>query len=106
MQSFILLTMLVLMSGCTAMVLGGGAAGNSQTTVTSTTDATISARVRSQLAADTALSAFDFSVRSHSGAVTLGGSVDSHIARGAGCSCCEGDRRCPVGDESDSCRIE
>lgn len=81
MQSFILLTMLVLMSGCTAMVLGGGSAGNSQTTVTSTTDATISARVRSQLAADTALSAFDFSVRSHSGAVILGGSVDSHIAR-------------------------
>ena len=86
MQSIPILLSLVLLLGFTAMVLGGGSAGRSKTSAASSSDAKTSAKVRSQLTAGKSLSGFDLSVRSHSGAVILGGSVDNHIAREpAGC---------------------
>ncbi len=81
MQSIPILLMLVLLSGCTAMVLGSGSTGSSQSSAASSSDAAIAAKLRSRLTADASLSAFTLSVRSHSGAVILGGSVDSHMAR-------------------------
>ena len=81
MQSIPFSLSLLLLSGFTAMVLGGGSAGRSQTSAASSSDAKTSAKVGSQLTADKSLSGFDLSIRSHPGAVILGGSVDDHIAQ-------------------------
>jgi hyperosmotically inducible protein len=81
MRVFAMLVTLILLSACTAMVLGNGPSGNSQPSTTSTADSAITARVKDELAADASLSAYSFSVRTYSGSVILGGTVDGHVAR-------------------------
>ena len=63
------------------MVLGNGSASGTQSSATSTTDARITARVKEELAADVGLGSYSFSVRTYSGSVVLGGTVDGHVAR-------------------------
>ncbi len=87
MRLVVTLFMLTLISGCTAMVLGGGQGGSypagagSQTTTVTSSDAAITARIREQYAANTTVGAFNLGIRTHSGSVTLTGTVRSHVTR-------------------------
>ena len=81
MRSLVLLVALGLVSGCTAMVLGGGSGGSTASGSTTTADAGISARIREVFASDSTLAAYNLGVRTYSGNVTLSGSVKNYVAR-------------------------
>lgn len=75
------LATLLLISGCTAMMLGGGSTGSGAGNHQSSTDARITSQIRGSLAADSTVAAFDIGVRSIAGNVTLNGKVDNYMAR-------------------------
>ena len=78
----ILLTTLVV-SGCSAMMVGGGTGGTSASSGSSSSgaaDSAVTAAVKSNLAADAAVSSFMIGVRTIGGKVTLTGTVDSYVA--------------------------
>lgn len=78
---------LLLMSGCTALVVGGAAVGGYQlgkderepSVVAS--DSAITTMIKGQYVADTTVSVFNISVRTYEGSVTLTGNVGSYVAR-------------------------
>ena len=82
----IFLSLLVL-TGCTALVVGGAADGNhdrgknerSSSVVAS--DAAITTRIEARYVADSVVSAFDVHVRTYDGTVFLSGRVGSFVAR-------------------------
>lgn len=77
-----ILLIVLLMSGCAAMVLGNGSSnGASRTSASGASDASISKQVEANFAADATLGQFNLSARSYSGSVILSGSVDNYIAR-------------------------
>jgi len=84
--SVIFLAMLVL-TGCTALVMGGGAVGGDQhgrdgrpSSVVSS-DAAITSRIKAKYGADSMVSVFSIGVRTYEGRVTLSGTVSSFVAR-------------------------
>ncbi len=76
------------LSGCTALMVGGGAAGggyqaskDARSESLIAADAALSARIRSKYAADAALSMATVHVNTTMSIVTLSGMVDSYAAR-------------------------
>lgn len=78
---------IVLLSGCTALVVGGAAVGAYQlgkderdpSVVAS--DTAITTKIKGQYVADTTVSVFGIGVRTYEGTVTLTGTVSSFVAR-------------------------
>ena len=87
MQTTVLFLSILMLAGCTAMVVGGGSGGNypqgkderPQAVVNS--DAAISGDIRQKLVADPLVGDFPIGVRTYKGTVTLSGAVGSHVAR-------------------------
>ena len=78
----ITLLALFLMSGCTALAIGGGTAGkNDRETSVIVSDSAITTKITGQLLADTTVNVFKISVRTYKGAVTLTGTVGNPKAR-------------------------
>ena len=83
----IALLTLVLLSGCTALVIGGAAVGGYQlgkderpaSVVAS--DSAITTKIKGKYVADSIVSVFGIGVRTYEGTVTLTGSVGSFVAR-------------------------
>jgi len=77
----------ILLSGCTALVVGGTGAGGYQSgkderaPAVVTSDAAISAKIDGQFSADSVVSEFDIGVRIYVGTVTLTGTVGNVAAR-------------------------
>lgn len=84
--ALILLSFLAL-GGCTALAVGGTGHGGSQygkderPAGALASDTSITSKIRSQYAADPIVSAFNISVRTYDGRVTLSGTVSSPTAR-------------------------
>ena len=82
------LVMILGLSGCTALMVGGGAAGGGYQTSKDErselligADAALSTSIMRQYAAQTSLSTFNIGVRTTMRLVTLSGTVDSYAAR-------------------------
>jgi osmotically-inducible protein OsmY len=77
----------ILLSGCTALVVGGTGAGGYQAgkderePAVATADSAISARINGRNAADPVVNAFSIGVLTHKGTVTLTGTVGNFAAR-------------------------
>ncbi len=82
----ILLSLLIL-SGCTALMVGGGGAAGYQvgkderSAGVVANDSAITTRIKGKYVADPVVSAFNVGVRTWSGTVTLTGTVGSYAAR-------------------------
>jgi hyperosmotically inducible protein len=78
---------LLMLSGCTALVVGGAAVGGYQlgkderqpSVVAS--DSAITSKIKAKYVADSIVSVFNISVRTYEGTVTLSGTVGSYVAR-------------------------
>ncbi len=74
-------------NGCTALVVGGAAAGgyvvakDERPVGQMIDDGTITASIKSRLVADKYVSGFDINVDTYQGVVTLTGDVTSYVAR-------------------------
>ena len=82
----LLLPLVVLLSGCTAMLLGGGNGAaepsrGERTAAAIAADSETSAAVRERLAADSVLGRYRLGVEARDGRVTLQGTVDTYAAR-------------------------
>ena len=85
----ILLVILVglMISGCTALMVGGAAVGGYQVgkderpASVVASDSTITTKIKSKYVADSVVSVFNIGVRTYNGSVTLTGTVGSIIAR-------------------------
>lgn len=78
-----LMVLILAVSGCSAMMVGGGhgaSTAGGAVASSSASDSSITAAVRSQLAADSAVNSFGLGVRTNSGKVTLSGTVNSYMA--------------------------
>ncbi len=78
--AFVLL-LLMMLTGCTAMVLGNGSSGGAAPSASSVADGAVVARVKEALQADLALRISNLSVRSYSGAVILSGTATTQADR-------------------------
>jgi hyperosmotically inducible protein len=82
----ILLTVLLL-SGCTALVVGGAAVGayqlgkDEREPAVVASDSAITTMIKGQYIADSVVSVFGIGVRTYEGTVTLTGTVGSFVAR-------------------------
>jgi len=82
----ILLSFLAL-TGCTALAVGGSSGGSYQHGTDArpagivASDTSITSKIRNKYAADPVVSAFNISVRTYEGRVTLSGTVNSSVAR-------------------------
>ena len=78
---------LVLMSGCTALVIGGAAVGGYQLGKDErepnvvAADSAITTMIKGQYIVDTTVSVFAIGVRTYEGTITLTGTVGSFVAR-------------------------
>jgi len=76
-----------LMSGCTALVVGGAAVGGYQLgkdereAAVVASDSAITTKIKGKYIADTVVSVFNIGVRTYEGTVTLTGAVGSFVAR-------------------------
>ncbi len=81
MRILILSVLLTGLAGCSAMMVGGGSSGAATASGSSSmSDASITAAVKNNLAADAAVASFNLGVRTNSGKVVLSGTVDSYVA--------------------------
>ena len=76
----------VALSGCTAMLLGGGnsddtSVGGARSSAEASTDGAITMAVRRRLGDDPVLAQYGLRIETVNGRVTLHGAVDSHEAR-------------------------
>ena len=84
-----LLIVILALSGCSALMLGGSGAarypagGDDRPPEVVQADSAISTRIRSQFAADAVLGQFKIGIRTYEGRVTLSGTVGSSQARNA-----------------------
>jgi hyperosmotically inducible periplasmic protein len=81
-----LLPLVVLLSGCTGMLLGGGNGGTApaegeRTAAAVAADGDTTAAVRGRLAADPMLGQYRLGIETREGRVTLQGTVDTYSAR-------------------------
>ncbi|MBT8091457.1 MAG: BON domain-containing protein [Gammaproteobacteria bacterium] len=78
---------MLLLSGCTAMLVGGAAVGGYQVGKDErpagvvAADSAITAKIKGKYVADSVVSVFNIGVRTYEGVVTLTGIVGSHAAR-------------------------
>ncbi len=87
MRFAVLIVSLFMLSGCTALMVGGAAAAGYQlgkderppSVVAS--DSAITTKIKSKYVADAIVSVFNISVRTYEGTVTLAGTVGSYAAR-------------------------
>ena len=85
----ILITVLALsvLSGCTAMLVGGAAVGGYQlgkderTAGVVTSDAAITTKIKGKYVADSVVSVFNIGVKTYEGTVSLTGTVGSYAVR-------------------------
>ncbi|HEX2140147.1 MAG TPA: BON domain-containing protein [Woeseiaceae bacterium] len=83
---FVILPAILLLSGCTAMLLGGGSGGGQagpgeRSSTQIAADASISAAIRDRFAADSVLGHYRLGIETRAGRVTLQGAVDTYAAR-------------------------
>jgi len=77
----------ILVSGCSALVVGGSGAGGYQaaqderTPATQTSDSAISAKINGHYGADSVVNEFSIGVRTYEGTVTLTGTLGNFAAR-------------------------
>lgn len=77
----------LMISGCTAMMVGGAAVGGYQVGKDErpagvvASDSAITTKIKGKYVADSIVSVFNISVRTWEGTVTLGGTVGSYLAR-------------------------
>ena len=72
------------LAGCTALVVGGGTSGGYQDArkpEVVASDSAITIEIQGKYAADSGVSMFNIGVRTHSGIVTLTGTVANYVAR-------------------------
>ena len=87
MRILIVVSFLLLLSGCTALMVGGAAVGGYQLGKDErpagvvASDSAITTKIKGKYAADSVVSVFGIGVRTYEGTVTLTGTVGSHIAR-------------------------
>ena len=87
MRTALVCVSLLMLAGCTALVVGSGSGGSypkdreerSQAVVNA--DSAISGQIRQKLVADPVVSDFRIGVRTYKGTVTLSGTVGSYAAR-------------------------
>ncbi len=78
---------IVMLSGCTAMLVGGAAVGGYQLGKDErppgvvASDSAITTKIKSKYVADSVVSVFNIGVRTWEGTVTLSGTVGSYAAR-------------------------
>jgi hyperosmotically inducible protein len=78
---------LLMLSGCTALVVGGAAAGGYQVGKDErqagvvASDSAITSNIKAKYGADSIVSVFNISVHTYDGKVTLSGTVGSFVAR-------------------------
>ena len=82
---FILLALLIL-SGCSALAVGGSSGANQQGSTERSSgvvssDNTITAKIKAEFAEDSLVGGFNVGIRTYKGSVTLSGSVGSLAAR-------------------------
>ncbi len=81
----LLLLAFSLLSGCTAMVVGGSGAGSYEAdereAAVASADSAISAKINGRYSADPDVSEFRIGVRTYKGTVTLSGTVANVLAR-------------------------
>jgi hypothetical protein len=73
-----------LLAGCTALVVGGGTSGGYQDArkpEVVASDSAITNEIKGRYGADSGVSMFNIGVRTHSGIVTLTGTVANYVAR-------------------------
>jgi len=82
-----LLIAVLLLSGCTALMVGGAAVGGYQVgkderpASVVASDSAITTKIKGKYVADSVVSVFNIGVRTWEGTVTLSGTVGSYIAR-------------------------
>ena len=82
MRTLLVLISCLALSACAAVVVGNGSTGDGgRTASVAASDAAITTKVKSKLAADDIVSIFVVGVRTYKGTVTLTGSVGSIVAR-------------------------
>lgn len=87
MRTIVLFVSLMMLSGCTALMVGGGNTGgyehrkDERPASVVTSDAAITSKIKGKYAADSVVSVFDIGVRTFKGTVTLTGTVGSYVAR-------------------------
>jgi hypothetical protein len=87
MRITVLLVSLMMLSGCTALMVGGGSSGayehrkDERSASVVTSDTAITSKIKGKYAADPVVSVFDIGVRTYKGTVTLTGKVGSYTAR-------------------------
>ena len=78
---------LMLLSGCTALIVGGAAVGGYQLgkderePAVVASDSAITTKIKGKYVADSVVSVFNIGVRTYEGTVTLTGTVGSFVAR-------------------------
>lgn len=78
---------MLLLSGCTALLVGGAAVGGYQVGKDErpagvvASDSAITTKIKGKYVADSVVSVFNIGVRTYEGVVTLSGTVGSHAAR-------------------------
>lgn len=83
-----ILLSLIMLCGCTALVVGGSsggsypAGGNERSPGVVASDSAITTRIRAKFDADPVVRAFNLRIRTYEGKVTLSGTVANYIARG------------------------
>jgi osmotically-inducible protein OsmY len=87
MRFLIVLVSILMLSGCTAMMVGGAANGgyqqgkNERSASVVASDSAITTKIKGKYAADSVVSVFNIGVKTWEGTVTLSGTVGSYIAR-------------------------
>lgn len=87
MRILVLCLLIMAVSGCTSMLVGGGTSGGYQrgsderSSSTVTADSAITTAIKGKLAGDAALSSYLIGVRTSGGKVTLTGTVGNYAAR-------------------------
>ena len=87
MRIFMVATAVFLLSGCTALLVGGAAVGGYQVgkderpAAVVASDSAITTKIKGKYVADSIVSVFNIGVRTYEGVVTLSGTVGSYAAR-------------------------
>ncbi len=87
MRYVVLVAMIFVLSGCTALLVGGAATAAYQVGKDErkpeviASDSAITTRIKSKYAVDSVVSVFGIGVRTYEGEVTLSGTVSSDVAR-------------------------
>ena len=86
MRFTLILLVLLLSTGCTALVVGGASDGyqgskDQRTSTAVSSDSAITASIREKYRVDAVVSEFNIAVRAYNGTVYLSGAVGSYVAR-------------------------